>query len=903
MFLTSYSPSFSILLILTLKLVLSGCDDEPPQSDINDMAFLQDRGEVAGELGGTDILAGEEAGGMAGEEAGETNQQINTIIWPINEGTELTITNRPFSMTLTHSFGEPVVLLGESLGFGVVDELREDKSYDPYWLHHPYLGSIPPQSESLRWIHIIEFTQESTSTTNIEQDRLELAVLLSDESQANLILEKSSLASLALTLHYPNRESAEAAFGYWEAPARESEQFYGLGESFDHVARRGTYRALNFQIIANTESGYNEAHVPVPLLISTDGIGYFFETDLPSYFDVAYEQEDIVRAEQARPNPLKLHLLWAEKPAGILNTYYELTGRPLVPPYWAFAPHYWRNVTTGQTEVEGDMTQMRELKIPGGNFWIDRPYQQSYMDCIFDPQRYPDPSQMQRHYNDLGYKMILWHAPYISEASDAWEEADSGNYFVDGLLFFMNFGKIIDFTNPNAMDLWSRLLDRFNMYGVAGYKLDYGEDIQVGIGGNRLRYNFFDGSNELTMHHRYATFYHRAYLQTLPLSEPRPSTDLLAPNVDPHQVDGFLLGRSSTYGGQQYVHALWPGDLDSDFRTHLEEDFWVGGLPAAVIGGLTLAVSGFPFYGSDTGGFRNNRPTQEVLIRWAWQTAFSAIMQIGGGGSSHFPWAEAGDSEEVYDEQGIEWMRLATQWHLRLADYRFSYGLIARQTGQPLLQPFGFAYPKDGRHPDDVYLLGPDLLVAPIISTQSQRTVPLPEGEWYDFWTSDVINGPTEIDIDVPLGSQALFLKSGAIIPLLHPNVETLNSINQDNPLASNTVTVDQVSHPLTWLLALPTEGTTQVIYQNHEGSTVTLNANQALLTPSTNSPYGAYELSVRHDPNARLMTVTKDEIALSWVNEESSQDCLDCIWYEKAGILKARLSPHLGQAQLISWQ
>ena len=50
---------------------------------------------------------------------------------------------------------------------------------------------------------------------------------------------------------YRNREGA-AAFGYWEAPARPEEQFYGLGESFDHVARRGTYRSLNFQILPGT---------------------------------------------------------------------------------------------------------------------------------------------------------------------------------------------------------------------------------------------------------------------------------------------------------------------------------------------------------------------------------------------------------------------------------------------------------------------------------------------------------------------------------------------------------------------------------------------------------------------------------------------------------------------------
>ena len=822
--------------------------------------------------------------------------------WQISTDVQLRIIDKPFSIHLEHPYGESLELSGRDLGFGVVDALQESKSYDPYWLHHPYLGSIPSQSESLRWVHISELNQELDSF-EIVGNEINLEVLLSDGKNTTLALKFSGTQSIKLSLAYPNQESAEAAFAYWQAPARENEQFYGLGESFDHVARRGTYRSLGFQLIPNTESGYNEAHVPVPLLISTLGVAYFFDTDLPSYFDVAYEQDDLIRAEQARPDPLSLHLIWSAHPSGAINEYYELTGRPLVPPYWAFAPHYWRNVTSGQAEVEADMTQMRQLGIPGGNFWIDRPYQQAYMDCTFDPNRYEDPSRMQTHFSDLGYKMILWHAPYTSEASDAWEEAESGNYFVQGMLFFMNFGKIMDFTNPNAMDLWARLLERFNQLGVAGYKLDYGEDIQVGFGGNRLRYDFYDGSDELTMHHRYATFYHRAYLNTMPLAQPRSETELLAPNTNPHQVDGFLLGRSSTHGGQQYVHALWPGDLDSDFRPHLDEDYWVGGLPAAVIGGLTLSVSGFPFYGSDTGGFRNNRPTQEVLIRWAWQTAFSAIMQIGGGGSSHFPWAEAGETEEVYDEQGINLMREATRWNIRLADYRFSHGLLARETGRPLLQPFGFAYPHDGRHPDDAYLLGPDLLVAPIITSNAQRSVPIPDGVWLDFWNSEVITGPSDIEREVELGSQALFLRTGAIIPLLHPEVHTLNSVNRERDEVDSTTTIDQLSHPLTWLLVPPAEESRQEEYINHEGTRVLLSASQVLIEPVTNSPYPAFELDIRHDPSFEFSELQVNDSPLSWVDEEDQDNCSACVWYRNNGRLHVRLDAHMTAPQLITWQ
>ena len=110
----------------------------------------------------------------------------------------------------------------------------------------------------------------------------------------------------------------------------------------------------------------------------------------------------------------------------------------------------------------------------------------------------------------------------------------------------------MDFTNPGAMELWARLLERFNQFNVAGYKLDCGEDVQVGIGG-RFRFDFFDGSDEMTMHHRYATFYHRAYLNTLPVSSPRPKKHSSPPmwtltlSMAFCSVEAALMGANNMY--------------------------------------------------------------------------------------------------------------------------------------------------------------------------------------------------------------------------------------------------------------------------------------------------------------------------------------------------------------------
>ena len=90
---------------------------------------------------------------------------------------------------------------------------------------------------------------------------------------------------------------------------------------------------------------------------------------------------------------------------------------------------------------------------------------------------------------------------------------------------------------------------------------------------------------------------------------------------------GFLLVRASTWGGQSVADVVWPGDLDNDFRPAGTTD--VGGLPAAISGLVSLAASGFPSFGSDTGGYLHAPPDKELFTRWFEHSALSTVMQIG----------------------------------------------------------------------------------------------------------------------------------------------------------------------------------------------------------------------------------------------------------------------------------
>src|SRR5262249_28485428 len=162
---------------------------------------------------------------------------------------------------------------------------------------------------------------------------------------------------------------------------------------------------------------------------------------------------------------------------------------------------------------------------------------------------------------------------------------------------------------------WRQRIAKVTSIGAAGFKLDFGEEVVPDLGGSIIPLELAAGDNQM-LHNRYAAGYHQAYLGALPPG------------------DGFLITRAGAWGEQATNTAIWPGDLDSDFTEHGVDNgsgkVNVGGLPSAISRGLGLSVSGYPFYGSDIGGFRGV-PNTETLVRWAEYAALGTIMQLGGG--------------------------------------------------------------------------------------------------------------------------------------------------------------------------------------------------------------------------------------------------------------------------------
>jgi hypothetical protein len=95
-----------------------------------------------------------------------------------------------------------------------------------------------------------------------------------------------------------------------------------------------------------------------------------------------------------------------------------------------------------------------------------------------------------------------------------------------------------------------------------------------------------------------------------------------------------------------------------------------------------------------------------------------------------------------------------------------SYIAELQDRGFPVWHPLPFQYPDDreaARHIDE-FLLGDEMLVAPILDPGNRRAVWLPRGVWTNLETNETVTGPKSITVETQ--SLPVWAKNGSIIPL-----------------------------------------------------------------------------------------------------------------------------------------
>jgi len=236
----------------------------------------------------------------------------------------------------------------------------------------------------------------------------------------------------------------------------------------------------------------------------------------------------------------------------------------------------------------------------------------------------------------------------------------------------------------------------------------------------------------------------------------------LRPNERP-----FVLTRATFAAGQRYA-AVWPGDNISSWSA----------LADGISTLMGLGLSGFPFVGTDIGGFAG-AASPELYTRWLQAAVFSPFMRSHTtfGTPPQDPWSYGSELERIN--------RRSIELRYELLPQIYSVMREASVTGIPAMRPMFLEFPDDPRtyDLDTQFMFGDGLLVAPVVEEGArQRPVYLPKGAWYDYWTGERLEGGREITVDAPLSTLPIFVRSGHAV-FRQPVVQHTGEINERTEL------------------------------------------------------------------------------------------------------------------------
>ncbi len=538
-----------------------------------------------------------------------------------------------------------------------------------------------------------------------------------------------------------------------EASIQDNSRYYGGGERFHALNHKGYI--LSMGSLDRPEDKGTCSYKPVPYVFSTRGYGLWLDSTSPSTFDLNATERDRIRIADTA-NRMRLVILNAATPAASVAAFTALTGRPEVPPAWAFAPWKSRNIHNNRAEVLEDVERSRDLDLPASVLVLDSPWETGYNDFILNEHQFMDPESMFARVRALGFEVCLWLTPFINETNvtdmdgiDAgpsrnFAEAVQNGYLVkqsDGSPMIVEWwkgtGGLVDLTNPDAVAWWKHQMAPMAHWNVAALKCDDGESnfVQDAV--------FHDGSTAAQMKGRYATL----YLQTCAdfLESLRPG-------------DHTLIARCGFTGTGRFPFG-WAGDNEASWS-------YDNGLPGVIIAAQNAAMSGLPLWGCDIAGYMGDA-SSELFIRWTQFAAFTPLMMVHMT-SNKGPWDFGPEALDIY--------RAYARLHTRLYPYIERAAAECRDTGVPIIRPMALAFPGDGSLANErfQYMFGPDLLVAPMHEPGTRRSIAIPPGEWIDMWTGASIPGRCTIEVDAPLTRLPVYVRAGAVIVMLPDDIDTL---------------------------------------------------------------------------------------------------------------------------------
>lgn len=553
---------------------------------------------------------------------------------------------------------------------------------------------------------------------------------------------------------------------YITIPLQRQEQLYGFGLNFKTVHQRG--RILNLHVDHYGGKDDGRTHAPVPFYVSSCGYGILINSaryltvyagsgsrkdspDAPVAKDrntdktwSANPYSDAVSVLVPAPG-VEIYLFAGPQPMDVVRRYNLFCGGGTLPPRWGLGfTHRTPSLYTAD-QVKQEAEEFERRGYPLDFIGLEPGWQSKSYPCTFewDKQRFPQPKAFVDEMKKRGIRINLWTNPYVSPESDIYEQMFplSGSHTVW-------CGIVPDLAHEKGRRLWMDKLDKEHVgIGVSGYKVDEVDGYDRWLWPDVA--TFPSGVSAEQMRQTYGLWVQRT------------TTDLY------HQRNQRTYGlvRASNAGASAYPYVIY-----NDYYSH--PDFITALINSGFCGVLW------------TPEVRGSKTAEEWLRRFQ-TVVFSPMAMLNAWASGTKPWSFPEVAEQV-KEYALLRMRMIPYWYTEFARYHFDgippFRAMNLEAGfspsgvEPVelqntnanleTNPYLEAVSKEIK---DQYMAGEYLLIAPLFAGQTQRKVVLPKGNWYDFYTGKYVGNGETITVSPGLDRIPVFVKDGAIIPLMEP--------------------------------------------------------------------------------------------------------------------------------------
>ena len=562
-----------------------------------------------------------------------------------------------------------------------------------------------------------------------------------------------------------------------------NENFYGFGEHSGDVNmkgkvlsnfarepgifRDGGFLNLFTDYFANDTGGKSfYSYYPAPLFLTSNLRGLFLLNENYNIFDLT--SEDNMKLMVWSRN-ISLFMFNSDNFKNLISLLTVMTGRMKPLPDWIMNGGVVA-ITGGSDKMRIAYEQLMKSNVSIAGIWtqdwsgsrFDGSAVRLWWNWQVDRKLYPDWNEFTEELRRKNIRRMTYINPMLHNVSEYMP--NSTNFFqiaadkgfllrnlADEILYYeLNSFKagMLDFTNPKAYDFYKQIVkdSMFNDSQTSGFMADFGEDIPL----DDIKYNnTFEDSDAM----------HNIYPYYLPKLCSEAAQEFF--NTSDEIV---FFTRSGNKLSPFYTRLVWAGDQLQNWGAG-------NGIKSAVKGMLNIGLSGAQFTHSDIGGYIafslhgviEIKRTDELLKRWIELGAFSLVMRTHEG-------TNPDKTPQVYStEENAAFFSRFTKIYLSWKEYRMFLMQEASETGLPVLRHMIIHYWNDPEivNMDEQYMLGEDLIVAPVLEEGVNKKwvyFPREEGvKWVNLWSGE----PKEAcgrweEVEAPMGKPPVFFREGS---------------------------------------------------------------------------------------------------------------------------------------------